>query len=838
MNPFLKFVDKINQVHFLSICIVFYIFRMVIPYANYIFIPLLFLFLLHFIYFFLLKKGFKKILSFIKTFLWLTIVIILYLFAFVQSHINFFILKDLFELIIVLFISFSFFFIVDNSEKFKIFTSHFFKSITTFSSAVAVLGILKFYFMLRGVSFQSIGVGYLGSALNSDYNFYVLFSFIGFFSVLYLVSIKYFKNDFLPALILIFLSYNILFSFSRRGFTLIVFLFFASFVIIFIKTINNRIRIVFKNYFVIFLITSSTFSIFIFGIPTTYKLQILKSIGIQKVYYKKTISHLFWRYSNIFIDMPVSRASSMVWNDILNSKNPESGWDLRVGTTLKNLDGSNSGIIPDNSFGYKMDKTCNAASWGGNAFSYIPISGLLDTELLDDSLNWLEASVYCYVSEDFDGEWARISAEGGNLNRSLNNYYNLSLKGTWQKLSIYFTATNNIYPSVYLYWSKYGDTSFKNLKGYVIFAHPSYSKFNLSPKDPKGWGTRHHVAELIENDSIPQIDGCYAYKMDSTCNADTWEGNAFSYTNISSLFEADSINNESIYIASVYCFVSSDFDGTWVRINSEGGNIEKTFKYYDLKRKGKWQKLEIEFSSIQGPPSVYLYWSKSGVKDFSSLRGYVMFAYPEYYKINNRQNSKPLSLNDLTKTRLQKSSFVSVFDNLFSKINENFSLNESSVNQDSILSDSFVIEDDQIFFGSRTERWRYAWYLYKNEYNWHQILFGNGFDYVIKFNYKFYDGERMDYPHNPFISALLYSGLIGLIAYIWFVALVFWYYIKYIKYHLPFFICYLAIFYFTFFSANTHFSVPVLSIFSIIPFITRYIVNQTHSKDEIFDQNI
>lgn len=992
---FNKLIKWVNPLLFLSTTFVFYIFRMVVPYANYLFIPLILLFALYFGYLFFSNKEYKKIIPFIKFIPSLIIIVLFYIYAFAQSYSNLFIIKDLLELAIVLFFAFTFFIIVNSSEKFKTFTTYFFKSISIFASIIALIGLVKFYFMLRGVSFQPIGIGFFGTALNSDYNFYILFSFLGIISVLYLINNKQslFSNELFPAFIILLLAYNVLFSFSRRGFILIIAFVLISLIIVFIRSFNERIKKVLKNFTILFIITFSFLTLFVFVLPSSIKIPVLKVVGIPKINYKNTFQHIYWRYSNIFVDLPMAKASARIWKDQLNSLDPESGWDSRIGTVVEKLQGNNVEIVPPNAFGYLMDNSCNASSWGGNAFSYTSISGIFDLKELNDGLNWFQASVYCYVSEDFDGEWVRLSSEGNSPSAYANDYYNLAQKGTWQKLNIYFTAYNSL-PNVYLYWSRYGDTDFSNLKGHVIFSYPTYSSYQLSSKNPRGWGVRKHTSEYIQNDSIPEIDGCYAYKMDSTSNADTWsgnaysftsisslysgdslyqkgafvasvycyisedfngswarisvegsvsgqkasvydlnnkgtwqklqisftsgesvppvylywaksgatnfqslegyvmfaypeynkvdispkspkgwgarihsevliegadipdlkgcyaykmdkttnadswDGNAFSYTNISSLYSGDTLINEGSFIASVYCFVSYDFNGSWVRINSEIGPLITALDYYDMTQKGSWQKLQIEFNSTQGPHSVYLYWSKSGVKDFSSLKGYVMYAYPQYYKVNESQQGQPLSLLNQKKSTITTISIASGFQDLFSRLKNINIAGDRTIIQDSLFYDSFVIEDDQLFMGSRTERWRYAWYLYKNEYSWYQKIIGNGFDYLVRFNYKFYDGERMDYPHNPFISVLLYSGIIGLIAYLWFIGLVFWYYIKYWKYHLFFFICFLVVFYFTFFSANTHFSVPALSIFSIIPFFTRYLVNQSGSKDKIIDPNI
>ncbi|MBE9469345.1 MAG: O-antigen ligase family protein [Bacteroidetes bacterium] len=139
----------------------------------------------------------------------------------------------------------------------------------------------------------------------------------------------------------------------------------------------------------------------------------------------------------------------------------------------------------------------------------------------------------------------------------------------------------------------------------------------------------------------------------------------------------------------------------------------------------------------------------------------------------------------------------------------------------------------------RTFRWQYAFELFKN-YTLTQKLFGNGFDYMYLFDKKFKhrnltlkeikDKQSVDYPHSPILSSFLYSGIIGGLFYIYFLILTFWYYWKYRKYHGIFFILYIVAFFFVFVSGNSHFSVPIFTILSIIPFFTRSLVK---SKNEV-----
>jgi O-antigen ligase len=80
-----------------------------------------------------------------------------------------------------------------------------------------------------------------------------------------------------------------------------------------------------------------------------------------------------------------------------------------------------------------------------------------------------------------------------------------------------------------------------------------------------------------------------------------------------------------------------------------------------------------------------------------------------------------------------------------------------------------------------------------------------------------------DYPHNPFLSILLYSGLVGLLLFIFLLYKVFFYYSKYFKEYYLFFIFFLITFFFSFFSGGSPFDPPVMGFFMILPFFINYI---------------
>ena len=185
--------------------------------------------------------------------------------------------------------------------------------------------------------------------------------------------------------------------------------------------------------------------------------------------------------------------------------------------------------------------------------------------------------------------------------------------------------------------------------------------------------------------------------------------------------------------------------------------------------------------------------------------------------LNSLENNTIISISNIKLLCDKKLSDSTYMDQNFYKIN-NLKKEERFQKENKLL---------EKVISPRTMRWKYALELFNN-YPLINKIFGNGFDYLYLFAEKFPDPsnptKKTDYPHNPILSALLYSGIIGALYYVYFLILVFWYYWKYRKYHMLFFVLYLISFFFSFVSGNSHFSVPIFAMLSVVPFITRYLV--------------
>lgn len=131
-----------------------------------------------------------------------------------------------------------------------------------------------------------------------------------------------------------------------------------------------------------------------------------------------------------------------------------------------------------------------------------------------------------------------------------------------------------------------------------------------------------------------------------------------------------------------------------------------------------------------------------------------------------------------------------------------------------------TLEKDQISnsLTPRIIRWEYGLQLVEEGEPW-QVVFGQGFNYLSKYSCEFNTSGEEDYPHNPFISGLLYSGVFGALMLVFLLILPLYYLIKYYyMYGWEFIALYCLALSFLLISSNSIFSNDLLMIIIIIIF--------------------
>ena len=893
-----KNIHRFIQIDLIVLAILLYLFRATIPFLKF---PFLILFIVLVIYSFINYRN--QLLSTLKEFfrnnyLSIFLAIILIFSFFLSNKLYLIIFKDIFNAIILLCLFFLLTLYIKTTSDLNLFIKKLIRLIVFFALLISVRLFISFMDIYPGADKLSSNMSILNSLVSSlsfDYNFALLSVIFGMVSIIYSLSeAESLKKKALLNLTLIFFSITILFSGSLRGLftlsTIIIILIVVQLVARIRKTYSSKTVGYNSEWFLvlIFVLIFLLFG-FIFMVPVNIKRNTLNTFGINIRTYKHVVSTRLYKYSTIFSDQDYRSFQHIIWPEKTDPRYPDSGWGSRPSTQVFPLTGENVKIVPVDAVGYRMDKTCDASAWTNNAYSYTNISSLFLSDSIPAKDEFYYASVFCFVSKDFDGTWAHISAEGEVSGKTIQEY-DLKRKGEWQKISIFFKNKSSLAP-VYLYWAKNGVADFSSLKGYIIFAYPQYKMIKANSLDPSsGWGSRvsSSVMKLtgLNFEIVPE--GSIGYKMDSASDASTWSNNAYSFTNITVLFQSAKVPAKGdAYRASVYCFVSKDFDGTWARISAEGRAIGNTINEYDLTKKGIWQKLQIDFSSDFEIPPVYLYWSKYGIKDFSSLKGYIIFAYPQYetvtlnsgissdLKYPEKRQGRVLRPNDFVEIDKYHSSFTlkgqhnniikygcansdikdefnPIFRNTLcvtsfnsglcrrefyiSGIKVYIDLFSNNIDKDPIRrwAAKFISEDTTYYplhnlltidtisnkmLGPRLMRWQFAMQIYRKEYNLKQKLLGGGFSFLNWFGYKFMKDKTLsDYPHNPLLSILLYSGIIGLFIYLFFFYKVIYYYFRYFKEYTMISIYFVITLFFSFFSAGSPFDPPIMGFFALLPF--------------------
>jgi len=374
--------------------------------------------------------------------------------------------------------------------------------------------------------------------------------------------------------------------------------------------------------------------------------------------------------------------------------------------------------------------------------------------------------------------------------------------------------------------------------------HEKLWSIKMESKDPDvGWAginTHKTVFPLLgENVELVPRDA-KGFLMDKSYKCDTWDGDAYAIANLGRF----DVKNTQKVETSIFCYVSDDFNGDWAKLillYTKNGEIHGS---YDLQKKGTWQKISITDDCSNSTAEARFYFYKHGMTNFSLLSGYVILAYPQFTQTDEKGNSKSLyaevtyspgsfqnkivmsSLINLTLLYFTEAKIITKgidpIRNWIKKLiaeDTTYYGYKAKIEIDSVPG---PFNDDRLAHG------QFALQVFSKEFSWKQKLFGGGFNFLNWYGLYFMkDKTASDWPHNPFLSILLYSGIIGLLIYCFFIYKVFYYYLKYKKEYPLLFIFFLITFFFTFFSGGSPFDPPIMGFFVMLPFF----IHSIHKKE-------
>ncbi len=165
------------------------------------------------------------------------------------------------------------------------------------------------------------------------------------------------------------------------------------------------------------------------------------------------------------------------------------------------------------------------------------------------------------------------------------------------------------------------------LMALVVFCYPLYGKKGYDPKDPTTYASNNYelIKELPGNPP-EELQDCWGYKISSTCRG--YYQPYFDRIEFLTGFYQPHPGGKGTF--SAWCYVSEDFDGIQVQIFTNSSTGQEFSDVYDLSQKGSWQKLSFNYSGVDKLSPMSFFFAKYHVRDFSTLKGYAIFALPFY----------------------------------------------------------------------------------------------------------------------------------------------------------------------------------------------------------------
>ena len=625
--------SNLLNINIVILLLLLVILRLALPqYVKYVLFPLVIVVsilsvinLKKFVILFIENK--EKLVKFYPVIFLLLIYIISFLLTFNK---NFILVKDFVNVLIVFAVLFFILFSTKNLSVFKLTIFKFSQGLFIVSAIVAILGIFKLFYQLKGVRFDFLNVEAIdypaGTSLAIDDNFFSLFCILGVVSSIpRLIKTNSKYLSLITQLGIFSLFTNIVLSTSRRGLIIISIILIILLIIWIFSFLNTNLILVRirKNTKYLLCLSLSLFGSLVFIVFFTNSLQRnrwLSNSNFNKKEIKEYLNAFAYQSNSIFdVESNYSDVDKEIWETDFDPRYPFTGWASGNYSLVNKVIGTNADIVPKGSIGVRIDRTVNSSIWNNDAYYG---SKLFSTKLY--SKKRYSVSLYCYVSSDFNGDKVRISSHG-NTQELNSDDYDLKRKGTWQKLrSIFYTDTIGNCSS-YFFVFKNNDSTLNNLKGYVIYAYPEFKEIFFNPRQPISWiGVPFEEIKVLPGNNrhiLPDSTIGLKFKPSSIIKKDD---NIYSYSKNTSLKK---IGGKARYLVSIYVYVSDDFNGNEVYL-SAGGKISGTrINRFNLKKKGSWEKLFLSIAPKEDNVPIFIGFNKEVNNSNDSLKGYVLFSY-------------------------------------------------------------------------------------------------------------------------------------------------------------------------------------------------------------------
>jgi hypothetical protein len=340
-------------------------------------------------------------------------------------------------------------------------------------------------------------------------------------------------------------------------------------------------------------------------------------------------------------------ALTLVWNSIYYiSSNSHDGWDCRLHKKIFTLTGDNVSILPANEKGYLLDSALTPYVVNGDAIFETVIRTSRVKE--EDSI---KASVYCFVSKDFNGHSVKLSVKGAVYGNNVAEFQLFNVRNDGLLLT-HNLFNNGDFSDGAKFWIPNADSTI-----HTIIDTPYGKGIRVSRSDGDGgwWSLRYDGRPIIYNSGhkyqlrflykiqkggelpfkigwwVDEENGYFASHLPLNIKnlKDGWKQAVCSYR------FRQTHSDLPTFLNGMKDFSVVDIANVELRDLNENDTLPS---YVDqLSRTGRWELLSLTAPCKNGKVTVSFSIMKKDAKDFSEMTGSVIIVGPEIKRIKKKK---------------------------------------------------------------------------------------------------------------------------------------------------------------------------------------------------------
>lgn len=138
--------------------------------------------------------------------------------------------------------------------------------------------------------------------------------------------------------------------------------------------------------------------------------------------------------------------------------------------------------------------------------------------------------------------------------------------------------------------------------------------------------------DVLPGNPPEELSGVTGLRIDNRIESESWRDWAVMFY----CFDRQTLSASDSISFSVYMYASEDFNAETLQIRAEERQCKAYVDSYDMSKRGEWQLLSVNETSLYGNIVFNVSCAKKGVSDFSKMEGFAIFANPKISVIRKK----------------------------------------------------------------------------------------------------------------------------------------------------------------------------------------------------------